>query len=621
MPVINQAIVINKSITDDLTGLGGLDVYSSINANPDDIIQLDLTVRFLSYIEMQNWTVKLGLQNSIHSINAFESGINIGDSFRVIYRSQQNLDLRGVVTGIDPDTIYFDEVVPWTNSINNKTFPEDYLYITTQLNDVEYSYGLFQDTEQFNSYLDGAEQKYRFVGLDGTPTIINGEPLGNNWNSGTATAQFVGTGQSPLPESGSFSDLAQDFKIVHTFSYQTYNDDQRDDITDNQIPFVYKGKAFDYAYKLTCYKDINEPDTSKTQEGSLLVNGGWYNTVFNAPTNKQISGLEIRRDNGDLVQGLIPTENNNVQFIVSNCDANTIIVLRHKKLAQSDDYETDNNYNDIFYTSTVRVIDNSGVSSGFFSNAVITLIGTDLDVRFGIDFQDPTLNTEEYLLSVSVQENKFNRTTLIVDQQEYFNDFDREGLLINSYPRLFQRDCTDFTPLGASDFNNIIKAEVFYVKQDILVVDGLIDSIEVQTLGQKNTEFQVFGSRNIDLTNLVIVDGEQRIDDVVLNQGNNSILNGYIRYISTGVYQMVVPYRLEFDKNTKSSTLSDPAPADIYDPNEPFAGSNEDIIRLQSLGYDITIAVRIGMLYEGVVTYYRFRTPNMPVLDFETSIV
>ena len=609
MPTITQ--IIEPEWTDDLTGLGGLDFYPAMNLNQDEITQVKINLRTLSFLNMNNFTLKVdGSNGSIYQSSGLsEAGIAVGDTFRLVMTGNTNEDNRGIVTSISDNWLLFDTVV-WNRA--NGTYSQestDVLYITTPIEDIQVSYGLYQDTEQFTSYLDGQTQTYKFSGLDhGTNNVVSGEPIGKNWNTGNITAQFIQTAGSPLPSSGSWTDIAQDFQFIHTFRGQTYNESLRQEILDNNTPFEYKGElTYNYALDFQLFTTFDNPNSLKQKSYSSLGNFGWYGEVFNGGiTDREIQNISFVRDStGETVDGIITNEQTNFSFEITN-SAGNIIVLRHKKLAFADDYEVNDTYNNIFFTSDIRVIDNSGVSDGFFTNVSIADNGSNLVVTGSINPNSNDLREESYLFSVSVQSDKNDRCNLPISFGEYVSGFDVEGLIINQDLQLYLRDCTDFTVQGASNYSSVGRGELFNTKFNFEVFDGLIDSIDIQCIARDNTGIYPIYTIPIDISGIQIIDGVQRVNEDLAN-------GGYFRDVGTKQYEIVHPFRIALDPFVRAESLPD----SVYDPSQPLDGFGRDIVRLFNLGFDIHIAYKVGMLFDGFVTFYRFRTTELIIKDFE----
>ena len=123
------------------------------------------------------------------------------------------------------------------------------------------------------------------------------------------------------------------------------------------------------------------------------------------------------------------------------------------------------------------------------------------------------------------------------------------------------------------------------------------------------------GSIEIDTTSFVVVNGEQEIN-ANLPTPYSLGLDGFIRKVSQGLYEVIFPYRLPFAKERAVGGLDDI----LFDQNEPNQGKNENTFYQTTKGVNVHIAYRIGMFAENRVTYYRYRTPALTINDFEQTL-
>jgi hypothetical protein len=620
MPVITQVMTAEwfNDTTNDLDFSSNVsDKYNVFTGNVDENVKLKATVRTLTYIELRDYFIKSdGALISIYCSGAFVKDISVGDSFRLYFHGFPTLDLTGVVTSVTDNILYFTpSIIPWT--LPGTTFEFDTIFITSALPDMTYKWGVFDDPANpaYISPLDGSTQNFSVKGMSTSLfNTVTANSSGKNWKNGDFKAKFKGYALSPTAY-GNLFPVCQEFEIEHTFILQNYNEEQKEDILSDLKPLDYLGSLTkNYGAEISFYKDINEPSTIK--KAALISNGniGWYNEIFNGTTSdKFISNVVFKRfSNDEIIQGLC-VEKTKASFTISNCTSNTKIVLRHKRLLDKEDYYLkDTLYNTLFLNENIRVINNVGVSNGIFENAKITLIGSNLNVEFDIDISNNALFGLDYLLTVSVEENKLNRANFIVNKSQYIGGFDVDGLVEDAECLIFPRGYTQ----GFSKVNLMLD-ELCQLKFNFSLVNSLgaeLQDLQVWTILTNGIDYIPLDLDEIDITNITLINGVQRIDEQYTY--NYAINLGSFKWISNDLtksfYQLEMPYRVPSQQNIENLKV----PSIFYDTSKPKNGLNINAFDKQMNGYSIKIG--LYLLVSG--TEYLFYTENIEIKDYEQNL-
>jgi len=597
------------------------DYTQNLVGNIFENVKLVATVRSFTTVDADKIVVKT---DSIYVPNAqLTKSISVGDTVRLFFSGNISDNTVVLVDSISDEIIYYTSITPPATPIPFTATGGDSLIVESPLTYLRYDHGLTVSTNSTTNYrskLDGETTSYIVPNLTGV--FSDGEKTAINSNFGSFKARFVGVAQIPYDNVGSFNS-AQDFEIEHIFKIQDYSEADIQNYIDRFKPDAYLGEStLNYNSKFEFRNVETAPSTSKIGTFLDQSNVGYFGENLNGrPNNYTVSDVVIVRvSNNSQIEDITSSEASKVTFNINgDFTSEAVIVLNH--FAMISDYEFKKvDFEDLFFSDTVRIQGISTENGGIITEGKITAVTpTQASVEMTVNPNSSTLDGEQYLLSVLVGDSSIpsitsNKVQEIIKTGFYQTGFDIEGLLGDVSIELFQRDCDPYTEVGSSSFS-IISGELIYTKLLIPTIGGLIDSIELETIDLDGVDgIEVVDSDEIDTSSFVTVNGEQEIQ-TDLPTPYRTGLNGRIEKVSTGLYQVVFPYRLPYEKLRKVLGLS----SVLFDQNEPNQGLNESVHYQATKGLDIHIAYKIGMLSEGRITYYRYRTPPLTIKDFEEN--
>ena len=611
------------------------DFTQNLVGNIFENVKLIATVRTYTYVSISAFYIT---DDSINKEGGgFDKYISVGDRCRMVFSDTPLGIFIFDVTSISNDTIYYTLV-----QNNVFTFPQSYMgeeaiCLISDLSYLRYDHGLTpseDSSENYRSKLDGETTSFivsdlgtRPVPLDPRSTLfVDGEKTAINSNYGTFKARFVQDSLSPILATQPYT-VAQDFEIEHIFKIQDYSEEDITNYINRFKPDNYLGEnTLNYNAKFEFRTVETAPSTSKVGKYLDKSNVGYFSENLNGRRNGySITDLVITRvSNGLEIDNIASSEPSKVSFTINGDGlqfvSTPVIVLNH--FAMISDYEFKNvNFSQLFFNETIRVEGVSTETGSLFTEAkILSFTDSTVNVEFTINPSSSDLDNEQYLLSVSVGDSSIpnlvsDKVSEIIKTGTYQSGFDIEGLLGSVSMELYQRDCNPYIYSGFSSFP-IIAGELIYTKLKIPVIGGEIVSIDIETINRESSDdIQVVDSYNIDTSSFETIAGVQEIQSDLPTPYSHG-LNGKIEKVSSGMYQVVFPYRLPFSEERKVIGLSDT----LFDQSEPNQGKNESTYYQYTKDLDVHIAYRIGMLSDGRVTYYRYRTPPLMVRDFENTL-
>jgi len=566
---------------------------------------------------------------TIQSESSDFSKLSVGDEIKVVW--QAGNELNGTITSVDKDLIFCTNVsgsplIDADQNLNNGLTHGgvDYLVVTNTINYLKYKWGFSDQSGEKNtaSRLDGRTNSFELPNIgaafqDATKALKN---------ANDDTLRIRRLSNAPIPENKYLNTklLAQRFEIEHIFTVDDYSEDDISAIENGIIPDRYLGDITENYFAALEFRVIESaPETAKLFEYQDDSDIGYFSEKFNEGKNDfTVSDVVITRlSNGDPMEEISSTEPSKVSLRVSSDidvfggSINYNVV--HKTLLTADNYEfKDENYVDLFDFDSVYTFDTVLANGVVLKNVQASGISPveaviEFEVHVGKNYDDTKYLTA--LIISDPRELNVSRKTVTIPIKTgiYQNDFDIEGLLDNVSIELFQRNCDPYTESGFSSFP-VIQGDFIYTRLEFEVLGGLIESIELQTI---NSDLDEVETLTIDVSEIVEISGEQEINTVLPTPYSHG-LDGIVRKVSSGVYEVIHAYRVPFEKLNGVSGLSDV----LFDQTEPNQGFNESVFYQQSKGLGVHVAFKIGMFAENRLTYYRYRTPNLTVIDFETNL-
>lgn len=579
----------------------------------------------------------IGNPFTMKSDNLDFSELNLGDSIRVVVPYQVgNSTFTGTIRSVEDGLIYLDNYQGDTLVYieNNVTLGSVFvdgstILVTTPLNYLRYKWGFSDSNGSANteSKLDGRTNAFELSDIDfSTKEAVKGI---KNQNDDRLFVTRLSNESIPEVNLTSYNE-AQKFEIKHDFYLDDYSEDDISLLDNGIVPDRYLGEINqNYFSDLEFRTQKSAPETAKKYSYLDKSDTGWFKENFNGGINKfSVANVQLFRilTNEDL-EDVSSTQTTRVTLTVQASEPSFEFgvglryILNHKTLLLGEDYEfKDTPFKSLFDFDSVLVDDLNIGNSTIIKNAQASNVtDNSFDLSFELDINKSYEETN-YITSITIGkktlDNKSRNTvTIPIDIGTYFNTFDVLGLLGNVTMELFQRDCDPYSNVGVSSFD-MISGEIIYTKLLIPVNDGLIDSIHLETYNYDGATIGVVDSQEIDTSGFLIINDEQEIEETLPTPYSTGF-DGRIRKVSNGLYEVIFPYRLPFDKNIAVNDLNDV----LFDQLEPNKGFNQSVFYQQSKGLDIHIGYRIGMFAENRITFYRYKT-EQPILvkDFENNL-
>ena len=610
-----------------------LDTTKNIVGSIFEDVKVKFTVKIFTIGYTGSFYVKT---DSIYSSGAtYTQYVNVGDECRLVFKNSQSNSFRFRVDSVTDEIIYYTQISgtgPYLGYNNNYSDPDNKLVVETPLTFLKYDFGLRASDnpdEFYSSRLDDDTTGYNVTGIGlGSPrgtSFIDGEKRAINSHSGSFKVRFLQDSQIPILDVGSFNS-AQEYEIEHIFRIQDYSAEDIQNYIDGTKPDNYLGdNTLDYNSNLEFRVIETNPETKKIGKFISEGNVGFFGENINGRPNKySISDLTmVRVSTGLPIENLTSNEETLVNFRINSTESSfssvPVIVLNH--FAMITDYEfKDIEFDELFLNETQRI---EGVSSAlgniFVEYEILSYTLSTIDVRFKINPNNSTIEGEQYKLSVlvgdsSINSNSTDKVQVTINNGTYSNAFDIEGLIGDAKIDLYLKDCTDFSLVGATSFP-MIKGDLINTKFTLPVLDGTIDSIKLQTIAIDGGDIYTLDTLDVDLNGIQIIDGVQRIDEIIPALYSGSI-DGSIKLVSGTTYEVLLPYRMPYDAEVPASNLPDL----LFNPLLPNNGKNQDTFYIQTQGLNIHIAYTVGMMKDDRVTLYRFRTPVIQIKDFEQTL-
>lgn len=574
---------------------------------------------------------------SIYKSSAgFSEDIKIGDQFRIFLNESPVFFLRGIVTSVSEDLIYYDLIINTGISYNILVDQPSRIVIESPLTFLRYEHGLRPNSSVDNfyrSYLDNQNTAFLVSDLGiGDPrdtNFRNGIKIARNSNTGTFRARYVENDVIPINDHGGF-ESAQIFEIEHIFTIQDFSENDIRDYINNTQPDNYLGATtLDYNSAFEFRTVETNPETSKIGRYVSSGNVGFFDENFNGrPNDFFIKDLVITREsNGAELDNLASSEPCIVTFTLRSRDLSSFedvdpaIVMNHFALVT--DYQfSELDFDDLFSHELLRIEGTNTINGNIFTElTILSFNDSEINIRFRININRPELEGLNYKLSVLVENpglpnDDSNKVQLTVKNGVYQDDFDIEGLIDNASLEIFQRDCNPAENIenGFSSFP-IISGELVNTKFNFSVVDGEIVRVSIGTVGVEDGNNFIIDRDDIDISELVTIGGIQRVDSIIPTPYSSGI-DGSFKWLGNMDYEVIFPFRMPYEKEIEVAGLSET----LFDLSEPNNGFNQSAIYQQSRGINIHIFYIVSMLKDGRVTDYLFRSPVIEVIDFETNL-
>ncbi len=554
---------------------------------------------------------------SSNSVNFLENQVSVGDmiSFHQGDNSNQFISIFEV-NAVNENTIYFNGIG------GNPQFGEfsdisnfDYIFITTPLNYLKYSYGLGVD-ENYTSWLDGETMSHEVKNLT-TSFQSSFQKSAINSNYGTFSARKTGTFIPPVTKNYGQQN-GQSFEVVHRFLLQDYRISEIENYQKLFKSDNYIGQnSLNYWVKTEFRAEEKFNNTAKIGNFSFKSNVGFLNENLNEGQNRyKVSNVIYKRSNGDFIDGIAISEPCSVEFTLKNTGGffgvSEKIQVIFKALVQDFEFKQID-YVDLFKFSRAEVGGSNGVIT---SVSKIVISPTEIKVTVGLNISDNSLADTPLLLACICENQALlskstDKETVLVSVENGVTGFDIEGLITDADLLISMRDATK---MQAVNQLNVIKAELLRTYLDFTVTDGEIVGVEQLTIGINSGKSYIIDQKKYDF-DFILVDGLQEIDTIISNEYTSGY-DGLFIHNGGGAYSLVDNWRVPFDGEVEAVGLPD----FVYDSSKPLDGFGQDLLHLQSKSLTIHLAYRINVLKDNIITTYQIFSPVLEVSDFETFI-
>ncbi len=272
-----------------------------------------------------------------------DDGFKLGDTIKAVTTSATN-DGTYTVSNIT-DTVLTCSGAGFTNQVDGDAIVVGF----TTLNDVEFQYGLIENSESinFNSKIDGNLQKYRLEGVSATPTAMNPVGIQKTWQNGSVEVS-TGAGNPINITNGAlnYSATHPSFLIEHEFIlFPTYLDGEIDNVVNGNPPELWAtDKCLKYVFGIFMAATLSDPNSFHYGQDELLLgNTGWIDETYNGnAANFSINSISYADSSGNPANGILRSGITDVTVVVDTdltINTSTKFALTHFLLPDEDQYK------------------------------------------------------------------------------------------------------------------------------------------------------------------------------------------------------------------------------------------------------------------------------------------
>ena len=270
-------------------------------------------------------------------------GFKLGDTIKTVTTSGTN-DKTCTISNIT-DSVLTCSGAGFSNQVDGDAIIVGF----TTLNDVEFQFGLIENSESinFNSKVDGNVQKYRLQGVSGTPTAMNPVGIQKTWQNGSVKVS-TGAGNPINITNGAlnYSATHTSFLIEHEFIlFPTYLDGEIDNMVNGNPPELWAtDKCLKYVFSIYMAATLSDPNSFHYGQDELLLgNTGWIDETYNGnAANFSINSISYADISGNPSSGIIRSGATDVTVVVDTdltINTSTKFALTHFLLPDEDQYK------------------------------------------------------------------------------------------------------------------------------------------------------------------------------------------------------------------------------------------------------------------------------------------
>ena len=270
-------------------------------------------------------------------------GFKLGDTIKAVTTSATN-DGSFTISNIT-DSVITCSGAGFSNQVDGDAIVVGF----TTLNDVEFQFGLIENSESinFNSKVDGNVQKYRLQGVSGTPTAMDAVGIQKTWQNGSVEVS-TGAGNPINITNGAlnYSATHTSFLIEHEFIlFPTYLDGEIDNMVNGNPPELWAtDKCLKYVFSIYMAATLSDPNSFHYGQDELLLgNTGWIDETYNGnAANFSINSISYADISGNPSSGIIRSGATDVTVVVDTdltINTSTKFALTHFLLPDEDQYK------------------------------------------------------------------------------------------------------------------------------------------------------------------------------------------------------------------------------------------------------------------------------------------
>ena len=626
-----------------------------LKAGVTELVRAEYNIRFYWYAEPSVFDIFSNGGEIVRKDGKsfLSDGFQIGEGLRIQFGFGASGETgTGTINAISEDGFtLFTTVGGLTNGSYDSTV-ECLITGLQSLDQAIYRFGLIENEESFNtnSKLTGEDQKYFIEDITGAPTFgtISGNIIG--WASSSEAINISSLPLSDIPinrdanfgGTGIQGSNVLNYNIQHTFPILPYYVvGQLNNIKNLISPsFLAGNNSLKHVFELTFKNNITDEENNKTvQFQSLDGSIGFFDELFNGLQSQySVESVDYVAVSSGLSNPSLLTEGlTEVTILLNSANgtftASTPVIATHSYLPLNEDEYLESQ--DYFNTNFAFENTPKGAGGSIITSVTTNVITpNEMEVVLLVDVSGikPDIDAKSnYLLSVTVEDETLpqsdpDRTVLLADVNAYDENPDIPDLFIVDEFENFDH-VTDVTATGNTDYKGwvqdgyAVKGIFKLDRSKFAVLSRLF--IDIVAVNDSTNESFTIQSNEFDLSNQVIVEGNQQINIQETQGFELDTLDQFNqKAIVTGAFDgtfIEYAFLLGLKINWQDWLSLPDADTIFYDPTEPNNGLNQNSSRYNlKEGYQLKTILRADVLesVQNITTEYITRS-NLNALDFD----
>lgn len=630
-----------------------------LKAGVTELVRAEYNIRFYWYAEPSVFDIFSNGGEIVRKDGKsfLSDGFQIGEGLRIQFGFGASGETgTGTINAISEDGFtLFTTVGGLTNGSYDSTV-ECLITGLQSLDQAIYRFGLIENEESFNtnSKLTGEDQKYFIEDITGAPTFgtISGNIIG--WASSSEAINISSLPLSDIPinrdanfgGTGIQGSNVLNYNIQHTFPILPYYVvGQLNNIKNLISPsFLAGNNSLKHVFELTFKNNITDEENNKTvQFQSLDGSIGFFDELFNGLQSQySVESVDYVAVSSGLSNPSLLTEGlTEVTILLNSANgtftASTPVIATHSYLPLNEDEYLESQ--DYFNTNFAFENTPKGAGGSIITSVTTNVINpNEMEVVILVDVSGikPDIDAKSnYLLSVTVEDETLpqsdpDRTVLLADVNTYDENPDIPDLFIVDQFENFDH-VTDITATGNTDYKGWIQdgyavKGIFRLDRSKFAVLSRL-FIDIVAWNDSTDEYFTIQSNEFDLSNQVIVEGNQQINIQETQGFELDTLDQFNqKSIVTGAFDgtfIEYAFLLGLKINWQDWLSLPDADTIFYDPTEPNNGLNQNSSRYNlKEGYQLKTILRADVLesVQNITTEYITRS-DLNALNFDEFTV